>query len=216
MNIIFNLASRGRPERFAETVDSIMANLSPYPAYDIFATLDDDDRTLCEYCMDSFLPGKSKSKIDAINRNCEFLRQREDWGILVNISDDQVIVQPNFDEIIKTLARESGKGFLHFRDTNHNPPDALCTMSIMTRDYFLRDGYIYHPSYKSVWCDNEAQEVAKMRGEYVFSDTVIFDHRHPAYGKAQMDSQYKKTEAQSVHHADHQNYLRRKKQGFPK
>jgi len=196
------------------------------PDYLICLTLDEDDKTVNNPDFFNWIGqnfgielhtffGKSKNKIDAINRDVDKFKV---WDILVNVSDDQVFTVKGFDQkIIDAFQFTNGTDlFLHFRDTNHDPIDALCTLSIIGRDYFKRDGYIYHPSYHSVWCDNEGQEVAKKRGCYRFIPDVIFDHLHPAYGKAKTDAQYQKTESTFVHKKDHNNFLKRQKQGFPK
>jgi hypothetical protein len=58
--------------------------------------------------------------------------------------------------------------------------------------------------------------VAKQRNCYHFVNEIIFDHLHPAYGKSKTDAQYQKTESTFVHKKDHNNFLKRQKQGFPK
>jgi hypothetical protein len=197
------------------------------PDYLICLTLDDNDYTVNnpefkEWIDQNFFIemhsfyGKSKNKIDAINRDLE---RFTNWDILVNVSDDQVFTIKGFDEIIKNYFyfNEGTDLFLHFRDVNHPlPGDELSTLSIIGRDYFNRDGYIYHPSYKSVWCDNEATVHAKQRNCYKFISEPIFDHLHPAYGKGQSDQLSRKTESPSLHKIDHSNFLKRQKQGFPK
>jgi hypothetical protein len=100
--------------------------------------------------------------------------------------------------------------FLHFRDSNHDPIDALSTLSIIGRKYYERDGYIYHPDFKSFFCDNLAQDLAKARGCYHFIDQIVFNHLHPSYGKAPSDQQYKKNDLLWKH--DEMLYNRMKKQ----
>lgn len=226
MKILYKVTSRSRPERLKETLMSICNNVSNKD-YLICLSMDSDDKTVNNpefikwynsnigWELHPFF-GRSKNKIQAINRDVETFKV---WDILVNVSDDQVFVKKSFDlEIILAfnLFAPDLDGFIHFRDSNHNPIDALSTLSIIGQKYYERDGYIYHPSYESVYCDNEAQDVAKKRGRYKFIDSIIFDHRHPAYGKGQNDAQYLKTESKLVHAKDKRNFLNRKKQGFPK
>ena len=87
-------------------------------------------------------------------------------------------------------------------------------MSIMGYDYYMRDKYIYHPSYQSVYCDNEAQDVAKLRGCYKYVNEDILVHEHPAWGKAPMDYQYAKTEHPTTYMQDEANYKKRKNANF--
>jgi hypothetical protein len=212
MRFLFNYASRSRPENFFRGVNSIVSQISQENEYTILAVLDEDDATMnnesvikrMEMLGVDYVFGKSKNKIDAINRECNNF---PDFDVLVNMSDDMVFSQVCFDEVITEKITDLDF-FFHFRDSNHTKPDALCTLSIMGKDYFDRDGFIYHPDYVSVWCDNFAQDVAKARGKYKFFNEIIFDHRHPAYRKSAMDEQYKRTEDKLVYRNDHRTYRR--------
>jgi len=226
MKLLYKVTSRSRPNNLKRTLLNIQG-MATNPDYLICLTLDEDDKTVnndefTDWLNQNFglelhrVIGRSKSKIDAINRDLELF---SNWDILVNVSDDQIFTVKGFDDRIElafNMFAPDLDGFIHFRDSNHDPIDALSTLSIIGKKYFDRDGYIYHPSYVSVWCDNEAQEVAKQRGKYVFIDDLIFEHLHPAYGKAPSDSQYQKTESKHVHRMDQMNFQRRQKRNFPK
>ena len=70
-------------------------------------------------------------------------------------------------------------GCVHFDDgyTHHQ----LITFSILGRKLYEHFGYIYHPDYKSLYCDNEfTQEVTRL-GKVVYIDKVIVKHEH--YGE---------------------------------
>ena len=191
MKILFKLTTRSRPLRAIKTLESIFNNVES-DNFNILITLDEDDMTtpdIYDWCSGKFEKiviafGKSENKIDAINRDIE--RVRFKWDILVNVSDDQVFIKKGFDKDIRDSFTDLDK-FIHFPDGNQ---DRLATMSIIGYDYFMRDKYIYHPSYKSVYCDNEAQDVAQMRGCYIYIPLHIFNHEHPAYSKSNWDSNY--------------------------
>lgn len=226
MKILYKVTSRSRPDNLKRTLLNIQS-MAVNPDYLICLTMDENDYTVNnpefkEWINQNFFIemhsfyGKSRNKINAINRDLEHFTH---WDILVNVSDDQVFTVKGFDKIIEDVFMFKGDTdlFLHFRDVNHPlPGNALSTLSTIGRDYFNRDGYIYHPSYQSVWCDNEATEVAKQRGCHKFISEPIFDHLHPAYGKAPADQLSRKTESPSLHKIDHSNFIKRQKQGFPK
>jgi hypothetical protein len=205
MKILFKVTSRSRPEKLRETLENIKS-FAESKDYMICLTLDEDDKTVNNPDFSGLLLNTfqdrihiffaySKTKVDAINRDVSTF---QDWDILVNVSDDQRFTVQGFDEIIREKFLKYAPdldGFLHFRDENHENPMALATMSIIGRKYFQRDGFIYDPRFISLWCDNYAQELARRRGKYFFFDQVIFTHLHPAYGKAEVDAQYKKTES---------------------
>ena len=225
MNILYKLATRSRPQRFAETIKSIVDN-SSNDNYLVLVSIDEDDELMQAYIEDHTLGmgfphynvvvvnGRSKNKIDAINRDMEDSFNRWlNWDILVNISDDMVITSPNFDKVLRTVFAQTTDLFLHLPDGYAN--ERLCTMSIMGKDYYNRFGYIYHPSYESVYCDNEATDVAKNLGKYLYVNEHLFKHNHPAnVGAHLMDAQYERTEAKEVHAKDCQNYQVRKAMNF--
>lgn len=206
--ILYNFASRNRPDKFFSALDNIK-KLSTSNDYFVLAKLDDNDPSdysrLKDYPEVIRIGGFSKSKIHAINRG---IIQRG-WDILINMSDDMWFIKNGFDNIIRMHCKADD--FVHFPDGNVN--EKLCTMSIMGIDYYKRFGYVYHPDYASLWCDNEAQEVAQKLGRYKYINQQIFEHRHPAFGKAQTDQQYRFTE--SFYKKDQVVYNRRKAKGFP-
>lgn len=214
LKILFKITSRNRPDKFYATLQSIFDNCVS-KEYEILVSLDSDDPTLEQYKRMFFSPvvmewkyGTSKNKISAINRDMDL---GLNFDVLINCSDDQLFIKKGFDDVIrdafidKSLMRPDLDLFVHFPDGNQKK---LATMSIMGRTYYERDKYIYHPDYKSLFCDNEAQEVAIKRACYKFVDDDIFVHNHPAWGKAQTDAQYQHTE--SFWNEDELTYNRRK------
>jgi hypothetical protein len=215
--ILYKLTSRSRPARCKETIASIVGNSSADKEYLILLSCDEDDDTMKDFSYDYYTDGRlvikkgfSKNKIDAINRDVQEFEW--DWDILVNVSDDMVI-EKGFDSVVRAAFEETLDLFLHLPDGYAN--ERLASMSIMGRDYYNRFGYIYHPSYESVYCDNEAMDVAKMLHKYVYVNTHVFKHIHPAnVGAHLMDAQYMKTEAHDVHGRDCVNYQKRKETNF--
>lgn len=225
--ILYKFASRSRPEKFFKAIDNIIEN--SVGEFYILASLDTDDSTMnnddviqkmSRYPQLRFVFGKSESKVHAINRDLDLVTHTSSvfhtpkWDILVNMSDDMSFIKKGFDQdIVEDMEKHfpSMDGVLHYPDGNPSG-NVLMTMSIMGRLYYDHFGYVYHPDYKSLWCDNEATDVAKMLGKYVFIEKNLFEHRHPAFGKAPNDSQYVHTE--SFYHLDHEVYKRRKAENF--
>ena len=213
MNIIYNFATRSRPKKFFKCLDNIK-DYSVQP-YKVIASVDMDDESMNNDDVIKRMElhtnltvywGESESKIHAINRSVQ--DYKDSWDILINMSDDMWFVYPAFDNAIRdgfTNHFPDLDGVLHYNDSNQK--ENCMTMSIIGRKYYERDNYIYHPSYQSLWCDKEAEEVARIRGKYKYmgDGVVLFNHNHPAWGKAQYDPQYHKTEAQGVNQADFVN-----------
>lgn len=226
MHILFKYASRSRPEKFFEGLHNIIDMAADKENFTVFCCLDANDQSMFGEGMRMdrvkaglealkegherlYLDvGQSDSKVHAINRP---LPSNIPWDILVNFSDDMRFTVFGYDEIIRDAIKHYGPDvFLHYPDSTAK--HILPTMSIMDRTYFERDGYIYHPSYKSLWCDNEAIDVARMRGRYRFIEQQIFDHYHPAYGMVPWDEQYRRQ--QGLWEEDYQNYLNRQSKRF--
>lgn len=214
-SILFKYTSRSRPERFLEGLHNIQSMINDHEHYAILCSLDEDDQTMNNLAMREEMSrfknvltiyGNSKSKIDAINRDID---KALGWDILVCMSDDMRFTAYGFDQLIREGFQHNCSdldGFLHYPDSTAK--QMLCTMSIIGRKYYERDNYIYHPSYLSLFCDNEAMEVAQMRGKYWYMGIQIFDHFHPAYNLADWDEQYH--QQQNLWGVDEENFKQRK------
>lgn len=217
--ILFKYTSRSRPAQFKRGLLSIIDNCDSQN-YRILCSLDEDDRTLPTYqteissCNNPnilVVTGTSKNKVDAINRDLP--EYSENWDILINMSDDMLFMQKGFDQIIRRDFFEAFPdldGFVHYPDKNAGP--LLATMSIFGKPYYSRFGYIYHPEYTSLWCDNEAMEVAKKLNRYKYFERSLFDHLHPAYRKSNSDEQYRLTE--SFFQVDNLIFRKRQRNNF--
>lgn len=218
MKILYNFASRSRPDKFMSAIENINS-LSRHSDYTILCKIDLDDVETLAGIAHRELPnvlfafGTSLSKVHAINRH---IAKVPEWDILVNMSDDMVFLKEGFDlDIIEGFISDDDtfdKNLcLHFPDGYAN--DRLIIMSILGRDYYDRFGYVYHPEYKSLWCDNEQTAVAKSLGVYKFIDKQIFSHEHPAKNPLiQMDEQYRHTE--SFHTEDFVTFQKRQANNF--
>lgn len=218
MEILIKYATRGRPELVKRSLENIAKTIG-YDRYIVLVTADIDDVTMNNPDMESYVKraqntwiyyGTSKSKVDAINRDMNMVKLR--WDILINFSDDMFFIEqdwgPKIITMAKTIAPNDTDFFLHLNDGYVN--EKLPTMSIMGRDYYERDNYIYHPDYKSVSCDAEAMWVAMMRGKYFYFPLTLFHHLHPANcpSQVQNDATYIKNDA--ISHEDTETYFRRK------
>ena len=151
----------------------------------------------------------NKSKIEAINRGMDEL----DFDIVLLASDDMVPMVKGYDTIIKNRMKETypdTDGVLWFNDGYKGKE--LNTLCILGKKYYDRFGYIYHPSYNSVWCDNEFMDVANILGRQTYFNEVIIRHQHPDWGFGSNDTIH----MSNIKHesADRLTYDRRKQQNF--
>lgn len=221
--ILFKFATRSRPEKFFRGLDNILCNIHDKQNYSILVTLDDDDATM--YNRDVMLRmkpyiehnkvvpifGKSKSKIDAINRDMDKVN---DFDIIVVMSDDMEFIKYGFDNVIRE------KFSIHFPDTNGNLhfndgfQNRVSTMTIMGKMFFEShyNRQIYVNEYFSLFCDEEYTIVANKLNKMQYFPDVIFNHKHPANGFGQHDELLKKTEG--YWEIDKTTFLRRQAANF--
>jgi len=215
MKILFKYTTRSRRSNFLRGYDSIINNVKSQD-YHVLISVDKDDASMFPLPVlqgnHTFVVGESKNKISAINRDVNEFDY--DWDIIVNMSDDMVFIQAGFDEVIRhnflnriTEQIELDK-VLHFPD-QHQGSNCM-TMSILGRDYYNRDKFIYHPEFESLWVDIVAQAEAQIRGCYKFVNQNIFVHLHPSFGDCNYDEQYRQTEDWGVRQRDYATYLRLK------
>ena len=158
----------------------------------------------------SIFVSQSTGKIDAINRDISLV---DNWDILLNISDDQMPVVQGYDSLIRQEMDEENSLSLWFNDGHQ---DRINTQEIVGHNYYKRFGYVYHPSYKSLFCDNETTEVAIALGLMKKNTTSIIRHYHPSWqvnSRIIEDDLYRRN--QTFWSEDERNYHFRKSQNFP-
>jgi len=220
MKILFKYPTRDRRVWFKKTLAAYYNMISSECDFEFMITLDRDDVTMNNDKVRAFLDliknlsyiyGNSKTKIEACNADVEYIQQ---WDILVLVSDDMIPVIKDFDKIIVDLMTEyfpDTDGALHFNDGLFGK-DKCITLSIIGRKMYDRFGYIYHPSYKSFYCDNEFTDVVRALGKYHYDPRVIIQHKWHG-GLKSTDGLYRRN---SGIKGDKEVYNKRKLLNFPK
>lgn len=182
-------------------MDSIYNNLYNTEDIHVLVTADDDDDSMFDrniitkiegYRNAHVIFGRSKSKIDAVNRDMNILPDRmADWDIVVVMSDDMRFTFFGWDEIVRQQFSDHLDSLIHLPD--NDAKDALATMYIAGRLFYERFKYIYNPIYKSLFCDNEIMEIAKQLDRYKYVDCPgVIMHLNPAYGHGKKDALFEK------------------------
>lgn len=232
--ILVKFPSRERPEKFLKVISMYIEKSTRPKDIHYLISVDDDDKTMTDLGIReragtiieksggqmTFCIGTSNNKVEAINRDIEKVR---DWDILVSGADDMVCVYEGWDERIRTDMQTNFQnldGCLGYYDGTQKH---FFTMSIMGRKAYDSLGYIYHPSYESLFCDQEYTDYWRMNNRIAESRDVLFEHVHPAslrtdakLPKHEMDALYIRNEGRNLWNKDQMNYIERKKQGFPK
>jgi hypothetical protein len=103
--------------------------------------------------------------------------------------------------------------------------DRLIRHAILTRRYFQQLGYLFHPSYASMYSDHEFTDVAYARQAVVEARDLRFEHRHPRLGpgglapveagRHLLDRVGRVHESPSRYRHGRANYIYRRARGFP-
>jgi len=220
MKILFKYPTRARPNWFKSTLFTYYNKMSKGCDFTFLVTCDNNDDTMNNTPMRYFLKnipnlvynfGKHTSKIDACNADMYLVK---DWDILVLVSDDMIPIVKDFDKVIVEMMKThypDTDGALHFND-GFLGEDRTITLSIMGRKLYERFGYVYHPDYKSFFCDNEFTDVVYALERCCYNPSVIIKHEWKG-GKGEDDLYRHNTK---IGLPDEATYKRRKALGFPK
>lgn len=188
MNLVIKFPTRNRPDKFKTVFTRYLTFLSGRHDVRFILTMDEDDPTMNNPEMQQWIStraqnaqiecfyGQSKTKIEACNANLEGV----DGDVLMLASDDMVPVLMGYDEIIYQVFQQAFpdySGAVKFWDGLRPKEDPLMTLTVMGFPLYKQFGYIYHPSYKSLYCDNEQTQVCMALGKLARCDTCIVQHQ---------------------------------------
>ena len=184
MKLLIKFPSRGRPGKFMRVFNMYRNMLSGKRDVSFLLSFDEDDATMNNVGMKNWFKslgknvhvhfGHSKTKIQACNAD---LDKAPDFDIILLASDDMIPVQEGYDDIICSDMEKyfpDTDGVLWYNDGLVGKK--LNTLSIMGKKYFDRFGYMYHPAYESVYCDNEFMEVSQILGKCRYIENVLIKH----------------------------------------
>jgi hypothetical protein len=156
--------------------------------------------------------GESSCKVAAINRDVE--QADFAWTALAVAADDMI---PQRDDYAAEIARlmeqyyPDTDGVLHLNDGRAG--ERCPTMPVLGRKFYDRDGWIFNPVYRSVFCDDEMGEVAKRRGKITYIPECLISHRWTdATGR---DPLHLRNEDRKLYDADGLTFRKRMEWGFP-
>jgi len=216
--LLIKFPTRGRVEKFFNTLDSYYKLLSGKNNVKFLITCDIDDLTMNNdivknrfkaYTNLEVIYGNSKSKIEAINADVE----HQDFQIVLLASDDMIPIVAGYDSIIienMCIYFPDFDGVLWFNDgVQRNRLNTLC---ILGKTYYNRFNYIYNPEYKSLWCDLEFTLVGNILGKQKYFDNIIIKHEHHSVTNNEIDETYIQNEVYESE--DKQTFIARKNKQF--
>ena len=223
MRILLKCPTRSRPHKVMETLRKYVALANHPEQIGVAVSCDTSDSSMtrglvkeelirilarCEW--KNVYYSDNKSKIEACNADMD--RIEYPWDIVVLVSDDMIPQVQGYDDILRNHMMASfpdTNGILWFNDGAQG--NKLNTLCIFGRKIYDQFGYIYHPSYKSLFCDTELTDLCKttLKDQCRYYDYCIIRHEHPGTGFAQnMDALYDRN--QKYWNEDMYTYISRK------
>jgi len=221
MRLVIKFPTRNRPEKFKQVFTKYREYLSGKHPVHFIITMDSDDNTMNNPEIKAWLDeqsklisleyhyGNSKTKIEAVNANLENV----EGDVLLLASDDMIPVQKGYDLVIAeaySLMFPDFHGAIKFWDGLRPQEDPLMTLSVMGVSLFKEYGYIYHPAYKSVFCDNEQTMVLQRRGVLAICYKCIIKH---AWSK-KFDELHDRNESRIMYMLDKKTFMDRLAKDF--
>ena len=221
MHILLKYPTRNRPSQFLATLSGWLNRIHNPSKVSVLVNCDTDDPHMTnEVIADvprpevslTVVKGNNKSKVAACNADLDIYKWA--WDIVLLVSDDMICCQDGWDEIVRKHMDNlypDTDGALWFHDGYQK---RFNTLECVGRRRYERFGYLYHPSYLSLFCDNENTEVGLRDGKLAFISEPICTHEHPSWGgQISFDDLYSRN--YRYWGWDQKNYNKRKNAGFP-
>lgn len=223
MNILLKCPTRSRPQKVIATLSSYMKLATQANKIGVAVSCDIDDtsmkrnlvqeelhRILAPTAWHRIFFGESKSKIEACNADMNSIDYP--WDIVVLVSDDMVPQVSGWDDVIRNhmLARFPDTNGILWTNDGYQA-EKLNTLCIFGRKIYEEFGHIYHPDYKSLFCDTELTDRCRsdLKDRCLYIPYCVIRHEHPGTGFAQNnDELYQHNQKFWI--PDMMTYIRRK------
>lgn len=209
MKFLLKYPTKSRPELFRACFGNWQGIASGEHSIKWLVSADNDDPTMNtpemrEWCALRDIPihyGNSRSKVEACNADLHLAG--DDWDVLVLVSDDMVAM-PNWDATIAEHMPADLNCGLWFPDGRQRK---LCTLSVFGRPILdtVLGGFVYHPSFQSVWADNYYQWLMQRAGLLKFVDVPIARH---AWQEQNADALMRRNESRELYRVDRATFQR--------
>lgn len=217
MKFLFCYPTRSRPRVFKQNLNNYYRMLSNRHECHFHILMDSSDETMSLDRMSRFLSSFRKltwtysdctTKIQACNCSVH----STEFDIMVLVSDDMEPEVKGFDDVIyrDMMASFPGlDGALHYNDGGISG-DQVITLSIIGVNLYKYFGYVYHPDYVSLFCDQEFTDVVRALGKVSYNPRVIVRHKWIGNTPDELSRHN-----ESFWDRDQDVYTKRKAAGFP-
>jgi hypothetical protein len=185
IDLLIKYPSRSRPTEFVKVLNKYVSMLSGKHKVKFIISMDENDASMNNKNIKSFLDniknkvdleynyGSSKNKVDACNRDVP----SDGWKVCILVSDDMIPRIQGYDDVImKDMETHfpDYDGCINYNCSRAYP--AVMVLSIIGNSYYKRFGYIYHPQYVSLFCDEEQTVVARSLNKMIDLNKKVITH----------------------------------------
>ena len=222
--LLIKFPTRSRPDKFKSVFTKYIDLLSGLYDVRFVITMDNDDETMNNDDIRSWLDGliergydiayhygDSKTKIEAVNANME----GEKADILLLASDDMVPELMGYDAMIFQAMDEAFPeydGAIKFNDGIRQ--DNLMTLAIMGWKLYEKFGYIYYPGYKSLYADTEQTFACAAMNKFAVHPACIIRHVWVPGDHEEADELHQSQESREMYEYDGKIFEERQKTNF--
>ena len=219
IDLLIKFPTRARPDKFKEIFGKYVDLLSGKRKVKFIVSMDENDPSCNNHNIRTFLEqmkkrvdveyhyGVSRNKVDACNRDVP----SDGWKVCVLVSDDMTPRIKGYDDVIMKDMETyfpDYDGSINYNCSRAYP--AVMVLSIIGNPYYKRFGYIYHPEYVSLFCDEEQTVVARSLNKMIDLNKKVITHDWHEI----KDDLRKHTE--QFYQSDKVIFEARKAKGFPK
>ena len=223
MRILLKCPTRSRPGQFIRVLNQYVTLANRPDLLGICISCDQDDTSMKDTSVQYNIKnithqvawseiyyGNSTNKIEAVNADIADVQWP--WDIVVIVSDDMVPQVKGYDDVLRNHMISNfadTDGILWVNDGTQG--SNLNTISIMGRKMYDSFGYLYHPAYKSLFCDTEFTDLCKgsLASKCIYIPYMLIRHEHPGTGFPQRnDALYIRNN--SYWYQDFMTYISRK------
>lgn len=230
MNILVQFPTFARPEKFLSCLSKYVNMSSGKNHLHFNINCDIDDATMnntdsveavhtifrdLDHCDFDMYFDKNTNKISAINDHIE----NKDFDVVICASDDMIPQEEGWDDTIATdmqMYFPQLNGALHYFDGYKK--ESLITLSILGKSLYDHFGYIYHPDYRSLYCDDEFTRSVYNLGRVKYIDHLVIKHEHYGEKDNSNSGDFDLSAQKTLYYSgrDQMVFEKRKELGFPK
>lgn len=181
--------TRGRPDRFAEMVESAHTTAASPNRVQVVAYLDDDDPELGAYrntdhpLTVALLVGDRCVLSDAWNRAAQIAN----GSVLMLAADDLRFRSNGWDHAVEDCAESFPDGIALMYGRDGHADERMATHPFVTSRWVDTVGRFTAPYFVADYVDLWLHDVAKRVGRAVYLPQLLIEHMHPSFGKGEWD-----------------------------